>query len=555
MIKLLFFALLAFSCLASENTSFYFGVRQNTLGVKQLEHRLLQISDINHPDYGKWLTRTQIDNFVRSSDKDMKFVMNWLLNVGATEITEYSDAIKASLPTQKFVKLFRPNVNSVAYSIPTSLQGCVDLLEITTPANPKFKYEIKRSTMTSILVDPGYITREVLLKLYSVPGPGLDNTSVSVGAMEFQGGEGFGQSDMCKVQNYSNVPENRVSPNHILGTNNKNPDGESELDMAVIWMDSGASSLWYSDFNGWMYSWALDFFNREDIPQVMSISWGWNEQDQCGYGIGKCDNITSQMYVTRTNVEFMKLTSRGKTIVVSSGDAGSPGRTNELCDPAYPHMNPVFPGGSPWVLSVGATYVKKYPNSPTNWKSPICQKLGCVNGTVHEMTTFDMTHWTSGSGFTHWDPTPEWQKQHVDKYLNSGVKLPKTEYFNANGRAYPDISTFGHNCAMYIQDGWTGGDGTSCSAPIMAGVISHLNFNQLSNGKGVLGFVNPLLYKMYEQHPQAFTDISQGNSGCTESMCCKGTDYGFISVKGIWDVVSGLGYPNVGEMINYLNKK
>jgi tripeptidyl-peptidase-1 len=542
-------------------TTFYLGVKQNVNGVEQLRHRLLQISDPDHIDYGKWLSRQQIDNFVKSSDQDMTKVKNWLLGVGANHIVTYSDAVKATLPTHLFTTLFT-NTNTgggASYSVPSVLTDCVDVLEIMTSTDSKFKYKLhnrESDKLNSIVVDPGYITREVLMKLYNVPGLALDDHSVSVGAMEYQGGEGFSQSDMCKVQNASSVPENKVSLEHILGINSNDPDGESELDMAVLWMDSASSELWYSDFKGWMYSWALDFFNRENIPQVMSISWGWNERDQCGYGIGRCDNITSQMYVTRTNVEFMKLTSRGKTIVVSSGDAGSPGRTNELCDPTSSHINPVFPGGSPWVLSVGATFVKVFPSMRTNWTTDICIILGCVNGTTEEMTTYEMTGWTSGAGFTNWDTTPDWQKSHVNKYLKSGVILPESKYFNSNGRAYPDISTFGHHCAMFQRNGggWTGGDGTSCSSPIMAGIIAHLNFNQLSKGKSVLGFVNPLLYKMYEQHPQAFTDISQGNSGCTESTCCQGHDFGFKPQKGMWDTVSGLGSPNVGEMLNFLNK-
>jgi len=92
----------------------------------------------------------------------------------------------------------------------------------------------------------------------------------------------------------------------------------------------------------------------------------------------------------------------------------------------------------------------------------------------------------------------------VTKYLNSGVKLPPQSYFNASGRAYPDIAALGgsyptseqrvHNvdhrpdgcdCFVMIADciRVAGADiviflgyfstetGTSCSAPIISGNI------------------------------------------------------------------------------------
>ena len=239
----------------------------------------------------------------------------------------------------------------------------------------------------------------------------------------------------------------------------------------------------------------------------------------------------------------------------SSGDAGSPGRTNELCDVNHPNINPVYPGSSEWVLSVGATFVSdRMGFHPHNWKTDLCLRMGCVNGTTEEMTTFSETRWTSGSGFSVWTKTPDWQKKFVKKYLNSGVFLPDSKHFNHNGRGYPDVSAFGHHCTMYngAEGGWTAEDGTSCAAPIMAGIITYLNNYQLSRGKPLLGFANPLLYKAYDHNPESFNDISRGNSSCTEYSCC-GDQYGFVPQKNMWDVVSGLGTPNIGKLISFLN--
>ena len=61
--------------------------------------------------------------------------------------------------------------------------------------------------------------------------------------------------------------------------------------------------------------------------------------------------MTSEQYVQRSNTEFLKIAARGVSIIVASGDAGSPGRTGEGCQNG---INAVFPGSSPWVTSVGA---------------------------------------------------------------------------------------------------------------------------------------------------------------------------------------------------------
>ncbi len=233
----------------------------------------------------------------------------------------------------------------------------------------------------------------------------------SVGAMEYQGNSGFNQTDMVSAQVASNVPAHNVSKEHIVGYDGY-PDGESQLDMAVIWWGNGNATLWYEDYSGWMYGWASSFLNRKHYPEVVSLSWGWNERDQCS--ITKCVNETSKQYVQRANDEFMKLAAKGVTIVVASGDAGSPGRTNEGCteNPSSP-INPIFPGSSEWVTSVGATYLVAS-DTKRDWNTPLCKELRCANGTKEEMTTFQKTYWTSGSGWTWWTKTPEWQKQEVE---------------------------------------------------------------------------------------------------------------------------------------------
>jgi len=92
--------------------------------------------------------------------------------------------------------------------------------------------------------------------------------------------------------------------------------------------------------------------------------------------------------------------------------------------------------------------------------------------------------------------------------------------------------------------------GTSCSSPIVAGVVSILNDWVIANDGKPLGFISPLLYKMAAEHPAAFTDITKGDNICTEAGCSSGCQ-GFYAAKG-WDPVTGLGSPVYTEMLKYI---
>jgi tripeptidyl-peptidase-1 len=71
----------------------------------------------------------------------------------------------------------------------------------------------------------------------------------------------------------------------------------------------------------------------------------------------------------------------------------------------------------------------------------------------------------------------------------------------------------GTNYQIVVTGGVFGASGTSASTPTFAGIISLINDVLLSkpNGKP-LGFLNPLLYKLAELHPDAFFDITKGSN-------------------------------------------
>ena len=238
-----------------------------------------------------------------------------------------------------------------------------------------------------------------------------------------------------------------------------------------------------------------------NIPPVISSSYGDDEQ------------TVPESYAKRVCASFALLGARGVTFLSSSGDdgVGENGQciTNDGRNTSS--FLPTFPGGCPFITSVGAT-----------------------KNIAPEVAAFDPRNgFASGGGFSNYFTRPEYQN--IGNAINNYIDKLEGHFdglYNENGRAYPDIAAQGEN---YVTI-WNGTvallDGTSASAPTAAAILALVNDALIAAGKPVLGFLNPWLYsKGYE----AFTDILSGSArGCNST--------GFTAAKG-WDAVTGFGTP------------
>ncbi|KAF8260544.1 peptidase S8/S53 domain-containing protein [Lactarius quietus] len=156
---------------------------------------------------------------------------------------------------------------------------------------------------------------------------------------------------------------------------------------------------------------------------------------------------------------YAALGARGVSILFASGDGGVSGpQKNESCRAFVP----TFPSGCPFVTSVGATQ-----NIDPEISAPF-----------------------SSGGFSNYFPTPSYQTAAKAAYLD---KLGSTHkgLFNSSGRGFPDVAAAGTNCVIVVQGVPQLVDGTSCSTPIFASVISLLNDRLIAAGGNALGFLNP----------------------------------------------------------------
>jgi subtilase family serine protease len=294
----------------------------------------------------------------------------------------------------------------------------------------------------------------------------------------------------------------------------------------------------------------VHLFSTVDVPQVNSISYGWWEGDQCTIDPTGCQQlgVDSTGYTEAVNVQFQKIALRGISLLSASGDSGANGRTDPDC--SDPHLRPSFPGSSPYITAVGATELVSttYIANPP----PICAAaaLTCAQSGTEQAVSYAISSFASGGGFSDIAAMPSYQTTAVNAYLNSGVVLPGAGYFNASGRAFPDIAAVGHN--VIIIDGGAAQPvgGTSASSPIVASIMALLNTAQIEITGKPLGFLNPFLYQMYAAEPTAFNDITVGDNKCTEQGCAA-TCEGYLCAPG-WDPVTGLGTPNFAKMLAYV---
>ncbi|WFD45276.1 tripeptidyl-peptidase I [Malassezia psittaci] len=239
---------------------------------------------------------------------------------------------------------------------------------------------------------------------------------------------------------------------------------------------------------------------EDQLPSVLSISYSDPEES------------VPEAYAQRVCMYAGLLGIRGVTLLVGSGDTGVSWQDASECSGGK--YQPWFPSTCPYFTSVGGTA------SPPD----------------EVVANYSNAKYTSGSGFSNYFAQPTWQKSVVDAYVRNSVRSDYYAYFNASGRAYPDVAAQSAMVAVQLHNKIKPMSGTSAAAPIFASVIALLNDVRVSANQPRLGFFNPLLYSSLSSVSDAFYDIQQGSSsGC-------GTE-GFPAAQG-WDLASGFGTPN-----------
>lgn len=224
-------------------------------------------------------------------------------------------------------------------------------------------------------------------------------------------------------------------------------------------------------------------------------------QAAISFGVGEADLVRQQpqdLEILRR--KFLKLAALGVNVFVSSGDEGA--RPLGAVPFAPRRLQAQYPASDPHVIAVGGTTL-----------------VLATDGSV-----MSETGWTgSGGGVSQRFTRPHWQDDVTRRTKRS--------------RLVPDVSLAAdpRHGALVIFGGKRGTvGGTSWSAPVWAGLCAILNEARLAAGRAPAPYLNPHLYRLIGT--SCFRDITLGDNN------------GYRAAVG-FDLVTGLGTPNLGELI------
>lgn len=334
---------------------------------------------------------------------------------------------------------------------------------------------------------PGMVTPLLIKKYYDITDSiGSNITTQSIyGALD----QTVGPADLARFQRLFSLPAQDIlstDRDHFKHVNDstcqQNVVDCLEANLDVQYLMSTARLVpttydyWDNVYDPFL-SWIIYVANFDKPPiKVISISYGAEEK------------YIPPLYARVFNLEAQKLALQGVTLVAASGDNGalSMSTLNSSRPCSYAVM---FPASSPYVLAVGAT------------KGPETLRFDGSFGEEKVCQAGKDTLITSGGGFSSLYSRPTYQDEVVTKYFStikaqSSSLAPIVKGYHEVGRGVPDISLLGHNYLVVVAGKSLLIDGTSASAPTMAGMISLINHYRVEQGLSTLGWIHPLLYRL-----------------------------------------------------------
>ncbi|KYQ93746.1 peptidase S8 and S53 domain-containing protein [Tieghemostelium lacteum] len=375
----------------------------------KLEEKFWDISNPKSSNYGKFMTKAQIDKLIAPVQSDKDIVVSWLNShsIQKSEIKVFSDYIQVNTIVKKASELLstkfyryaslqtsevRIRIGGTAY-IPSSVSKQVEL--ILGVADFIEDNKMEKSMRESFSdVDPA-ITPDFIKKFYGIP-TGLVGTNNQTYQSIVAFTDDYAPAALAyfdKTYSISNVKVNRQGPDCIAQGCDQM---ESDLDIQYhTSIGNNITTLFINHAAGqWVLDWATSIQEFTPLPMVSSLSYGFAEVYQCLLEAG-CGSlgIDATQYIARTNVELQKLGNQGMTIFVSSGDDGAPGfyGTSGNCPMALEPYCPI--GGCNFTETQCAEFTITSPNGticifPMGLGSFGCQEVLRENAAVTAIQAF-----------------------------------------------------------------------------------------------------------------------------------------------------------------------
>ncbi|KAH9054950.1 subtilisin-like protein [Lactarius vividus] len=490
---------------------------------------LYEVSNPDHPRYGAYLSEEQVAGLVAPHPGTLEIVNSWLeyhgvpsssvsmthsgttLTLNGVSVIQANALLGASYQLYRHVKTNETIVRTIGYALPAALHGLVQTVAPTTYfASPRTQWQPPRNRSGGAVLSSRDGDREttppLLRWLYGTspytPVATDQNVIGIVGILNDYPSPADLATFMRTYRTDGADATFTVVQVNGGGYDPNHPTTEANLDIQysqamayptpVIFYSNGLGSSGTTD---WFLSWLGYILKQTNIPQTISASYVIDER------------TVPKGYATYLCFMFAILGARGVSVIFPSGDDGV-GRGDCKTDDGSVRFLPLFPAtchsphrhafAGPWVTTVGGT-TKFFPEE------------GAL---------------ISGGGFSSYFQRPKYQQQAVSTFFQHLGNTYQGLY-NISGRGIPDIAAQALRFPIFIDGVEKHVDGTSGSAPIVAGIIALLNDHQVSRGKAPLGFLNPWLYG---KGLEGIYDVTTGsNPGCNLD--------GFSATAG-WDPVS-----------------
>ncbi len=337
-----------------------------------------------------------------------------------------------------------------------------------------------------------------------VPDTTLTGVGQMVGLLQF---DGFYTNDINSYAQLAgggraNIPIQTVlldgfSGKPTTGANSGNIEVTLDIEMTMS-MAPGLSKIIV--FSGGPYGSQNDILNTmaaSNMVKSLSCSWGWG-----GGPDATIDAI------------FQQMAAQGQSFFNASGDSDAFTTGSSSANGVDNTQLQNAPSSSPYITQVGGTTLLT--TGPGGaWQSESVWNWGGGTG--------------SSGGISSYYPIPTWQ---------SGVSMANNQG-STTKRNIPDVALTADNVYTYSDNGSASSvGGTSCAAPLWAGLAALANQQATQTGNASVGFINPTVYALgtSASYTQGFHDITKGDNTWSKSTTQ------FYAVSG-YDLCTGWGTP------------
>lgn len=311
----------------------------------RLDQIFHEVSNPKSEQYGRFLTKAELDDLVRADQAAFEEVGKWLAPYkGRLEIVVRADAVKvyttvgvaSELLQTQFKAIKHAKSGKVYYrhfgeaTVPDRVAPHVHFIagisELVVPRGDIKPHFVQRQGPGAAAPMDILVTPAVLRNYYNVPADlqGTNSTNLqgiaafddyfSDGALaEFEADQGLAPANVT-----------RIGPDCLPNCD----QAESDLDVQYFTaMGRNISTIFLTQApNYWILEFTEEVLTMSPIPYIFSISYGWSDDLQCEVAPTNCQKYgyDSQQYVARADTDFKKLGVIGVTVLVSDGDDGAP---------------------------------------------------------------------------------------------------------------------------------------------------------------------------------------------------------------------------------------